>query len=480
MAATDQDSQPLAGSFDVIVIGAGIIGAMIARELTRFQGKFAVLEKEIFPSSGISKASLSQIHLPDVCPLGSLKARLCRNAPDRFKKLSEELEVAYREVGQLWLALDPSQIINLEEARKRGEAQGASGYKMIGPEEIRALEPHVNKAAVAGLYSDGLGVIYPPEWAFALIENAVHNGLRFYPQTTVFDIARQKDNRYRIVTSKGVFTAGYVINTAGVYADSIAGMTNDDHIHLHMRKGTMLIFDKSASHLVNNMVFGTFSPDRSEDISPTVHGNLILGVGYVKTDDKTDTSLSREDIQYTLKLGQKLIPEISAKDIITGFAGIMPDNNMTTGNDFYIAPSANFPGVIHVMAGAPGLTAAPGISDYVINLLANSGMNLKPNRSFRAERNGWPVFAHASSHQKMEMIAKNPKYGHILCRCESVTEAEIEAAIRRGATSMDAVKHLTRAGMGRCQGGFCGIPVLNQLARELDVSPADITKKCPN
>jgi glycerol-3-phosphate dehydrogenase len=225
------------------------------------------------------------------------------------------------------------------------------------------------------------------------------------------------------------------------------------------------------------MIFGTFSPDRSEDISPTVHGNLILGVRYVKTDDKSDKGLSREDIQYTLNLGKKLIPELSDRDIITGFAGIMPDNNMTADNDFYIAPSDNFPGVIHVMAGAPGMTAAPGISEYVITLLANSGMDFKPNRSFRAERSGWPVFADASSNHKMEMAARDPKYGHILCRCESITEAEIETAIRRGATTMDAIKHLTRAGMGRCQGGFCGMHVLNQLARELGVSPAEITKR---
>jgi glycerol-3-phosphate dehydrogenase len=476
LAATARDNPPHIGNYDVIVIGAGIMGAMIARELSKLQGDFAVLEKEVFPSSGVSKASLAQIHLPDFCPPDSLKGRMCRNAPAQFKKLSEELDAPYREVGQLWLALEPGQVANLEEARKRGEANGAAGYEMIGPDKIRDLEPHVSDTAVAGLYCKGVGVIHPPEWVFALVENAIQNGVRFYPETAVVDITKRADGTCRILTSRGTYHAKYVINAAGLYADNIASMTGDGHIRLHLRRGTMLVFDKSASHLVRHMIFGTFGPDHSQDISPTVHGNLILGIRYVETNDKSDTSVSREDIRQTLALGQQLVPALSGKDIITEFSGIMADTNMTPNNDFYIASSENSHGVIHVMAGAPGLTAAPGIAAYVIDLLADAGMRQEPKKTFQAARAGWPRFATASPGEKTRLIAGNPKYGHILCRCEQVSEAEIQTAIRRGANTMDAVKHLTRAGMGRCQGGFCGIPVLNQLAGERGVSPAEITK----
>ena len=263
MAATARDNPPHIGNYDVIVIGAGIMGAMIARELSKLQGDFAVLEKEVFPSSGVSKSSLAQIHLPDFCPPDSLKGRLCRNAPARFKKLSIELDVAYREVGQLWLALEPAHVANLEEARRRGEANGAAGYEMIGPDKIRVLEPHVSDTALAGLYCKGLGVIHPPEWVFALVENAIQNGVRFYPGTSVVNIVKRADGAFRIVTSRGTYTAKYVINAAGLYADDIARMVGDGHIRLHLRKGTMLIFDKSASHLVRHMIFGTFDPGHS-------------------------------------------------------------------------------------------------------------------------------------------------------------------------------------------------------------------------
>jgi len=176
---------PQIGDYDVIIIGGGIIGAMVARQLSKFQGRFAVLEKAAFPGCGVSKASLSQIHLPDFCPPGSLKGKLCRDAPARFKKLAVELEVLYREVDELWLALEPEQVGDLEAARARAESHGATGYEIIGPQKIRELEPHVTPEAVAGLYARGLGVIYTPEWNFALIENAVQNGVQLYLQAEV-------------------------------------------------------------------------------------------------------------------------------------------------------------------------------------------------------------------------------------------------------------------------------------------------------
>ena len=479
MSAAEAAPPPHIGDYDVIVIGAGIIGAMIARQLSKIQGQFAVLEKAAFPGFGVSKASLSQIHLPDFCPPGSLKGKLCRDAPARFKRLANELDVHYREVDELWLALEPAQVTNLEAAKARAESHGAAGFEIIGPQRIRELEPHVTPQAVAGLYARGLGVIYTPEWNFALIENAVQNGVQLHLQTEVLDIGKTKDGSYRLTTNQGTLTASYVINAAGLYADEIAGMAGDDHIHLSLRKGTMLIFDKAASHLVRHMIFGTFSESHSQDIAPTAHGNLILGVHYVPTNNKTDTSVSRDGIEQTFELGRQLVPALSRRDIITSFAGILAKPDMTRDGDFYIAASENSPGVIHVIVGAPGLSAAPAVAEYVIQLLADAGMPVEEKSGFNPERGGWPAFAIASISEKQQMIADNSKYGHIICRCEQVSEAETVASIRRGAHTMDAVKHLTRAGMGRCQGGFCGPYVLKCLADELGIAPTQVTKNGP-
>ena len=479
MIAAEAETLHQIGDFDVIIIGGGIIGAMIARQLSKLRGRFAVLEKETFPGCGVSKASLSQIHLPDFCPPGSLKGRLCHDAPARFKKLAVELDVLYREVDELWLALEPAQVSGLEATKARAESHGATGFEIIGPDRIRELEPHVTPDAVAGLFAKGLGVIYTPEWNFALIENAVENGVQLYLQTKVVGIGEGENDTYRLITNQGTLTSRYVINAAGLFADEVARMVGDGHIQLSMRKGTMLIFDKSVSHLARHMIFGNFSESHSQDIAPTAHGNLILGVHYVKTDNKSDTQVEPEGIQKTLRLGRQLIPALSEKDVITSFAGILANSNMTNDGDFFIAPSEQASGVIHVLVGAPGLSAAPAIADYVIQLLGDAGWQVEEKSDFNSQRQGWPRFASAPMATKMQMIDAEPKYGHVLCRCEHVTEAEILHSIRRGASTMDAVKHLTRAGMGRCQGGFCAPFVLKHLANEMGVSPTQVTKNGP-
>jgi len=269
------------------------------------------------------------------------------------------------------------------------------------------------------------------------------------------------------------------VNAAGLFADEIAAMVGDRHMHLSLRKGTMLIFDKAAAHLVRHMIFGTFSESHSQDIAPTAHGNLILGVHYVKTDNKTDTRVSREAVRETLKLGRELIPALSENDIITSFSGILAQPAISPEGDFYIAPSQKAHRVIHVMAGAPGLSAAPAIAEYVVELLGDAGWQPEEKVDFNPRRRSWPTFEAADFSRRQQMINADPKYGHIVCRCEQVSEAEIVASIRRGAQTLDAVKHLTRAGMGRCQGGFCGPFVLKHLADAMGIPPTRVTKSGP-
>ena len=464
--------------YDIVVIGAGIIGSMIARELSRYEGRIALVEKESFPGWGVSKGSLSMVHAPDFCPPGTLKGRLCLNAPERFKRLSEELEVAYREVDELWLALDPSQIPAIEEAKRRGEGHGGTGFEIIGGDRVRRLEPHVNPNVVAALYIRGLGVVHPPEWAFALMENANQNGVHCHLNTEVLGIERDKGPGYLVRTSKGSLRARWIVNAAGLFADEIASMVGDKGIALTLTKGTMAIFDKSVSQLVRHMVYGTFSKRHSQAITPTVHGNLLLGLGFFTTPEhKNDYRVEPSGIQEMIKMGKELIPCLSEKDIIATFAGIRSENNRFPNGDFDIAPSGSSPGVIHAVIGQPGLTAAPAVADLVIDLLSKEGFPLKKKEDFRPKRKSWPVFSEATSEERERLIRSDSRYGRMVCRCEHVTEGEILEAAERGADTLDAIKHVTRAGTGCCQGGFCTVPVLHLLAKQLKVGHHQVTKK---
>jgi glycerol-3-phosphate dehydrogenase len=466
--------------YDVIIIGAGIVGSMIARQLCRYAGRFALLEKEPFSGFGVSKANPCMLHSPLMFPSGPLRTRLSYNAAARYQKLATELDVGFKTVDEIFLAFDSHQLSKLNAARVWAEEnQVSAGHAVIGSGKIRQIEPHVSKKAIGALYGKGVsGGLYATEWTFALTENAIQNGLDLYLNSPVIAIKRKKDFDYEVSTPAGRFQTRYIVNTAGLFVDEIAKMVGDTTIRLILTKGTMLILDKAASNLLHNMIYGSYGKDHSELVTPTIHGNLLVGLGYFTTPaHKSDTAVCREKLSEVLSMGKKLVPAIAAKDVITAFAGIRSENNMAAGGDFYIDHSQQAPGVIHAAIGSPGLTAAPAIAEYLITLLAAAGLRLEEKKTFNPNRVGWRRFETATAMEKRRLIESNSKYGHIVCRCEQVTEAEVLEAIRRGADTMDAVKHLTRAGMGRCQGGFCGISVLNYLAQSLGVGPHEVTQK---
>lgn len=469
----------MAESYDVMVIGAGIVGSMVARELTKFKGRFGLLEKEPFPGFGVSKANVSMLHSPLMFPSGPLRQKLVSNATARYKRLADELDVVFREVDEIFLAFEPSHLARLEAAKRWAEDNHLSGgHEIIGPEKILELEPHVTRKAVGALYGKGLGGIYAPEWTFALTESALQNGLDLYLNNPVLGITKNDDSDFTVLTRRASFRTRYIVNAAGLFADEIARMVGDDDIRLSLTRGTMVILDKSVSHLVRNMVYGTYGKDHSQLITPTAHGNLLLGLGYFEAPEhKGDTRVSREKLKEVIGMGKELVPAISDRDVITSFAGIRSENNKAGQGDFHIAPSENAPGVIHALIGSPGLTAAPAIAELMVKMLSDAGLVMEEKKDFQKGRVGWSRFETASMAEKLELISSNAKYGHVVCRCEQVTEAEIAEAIRRGADTMDAVKHLTRAGMGRCQGGFCGIGVLNMLAKGLRIPPTKVTKR---
>ena len=466
--------------YDVIIIGAGIVGSMIARELCRYRGRFALLEKEPFSGFGVSKANPCVLHSPVLFPSGPLRTRLAHNAAARYQKLAKELDVTFKGVDEIFLAFDSTQLEKLETARIWAEENRVSaGHVTISSEKIRQIEPNVSQEAIGALYGKGVsGGIYATEWTFALTENAIQNGLDLFLNSPVTAIQRRKDFDYEVITPAGRLQTRYIINAAGLFVDEIATMVGDTDIRLTLTKGTMLILDKSVSHRLHNMIYGTFGKDHSELVTPTAHGNLLVGLGYFTTPaHKSDTAVSRDKLKEVLHMGKKLVPAICGTDVITAFAGIRSENNMAVGGDFYIDHSKTAAGVIHAAVGSPGLTAAPAIAEYLITLLADAGLRLAEKKNFNPNRIGWRRFETATVTEKQRLIESNSRYGHIVCRCEQVSEAEVLEAIRRGADTIDAVKHVTRAGMGRCQGGFCGIPVLNYLAQAQGVVPGQVTKK---
>jgi glycerol-3-phosphate dehydrogenase len=474
------EALPAEGAFDVIVIGAGIVGSMISRELSRFKGRFALLEKEPSTGFGVSKANISMLHSPLMFPSGPLRRKLAYQAAERYRRLAKDLDLVFREVGEIFVAFDQGQLEKLEAARIGAEKDGLStGHEMIRAEKLRELEAHVSPRAIGALYGKGVGGIYAPEWTFALAENAVQNGVILHLNTSVTGIRKNREFDFLVRTTGRTYRTRFIVNASGLFVDEIGRMVGDEDLHLLLTKGTMAILDKSVSHLCRNMIYGTFGKDHSQLITPTAHGNLLVGLGtFTKPEDKSDTRVTRESLKEVVQMGRDLVPAISEKDVITAFAGIRSDNTKASApGDFYIAHSERSPGVIHAAIGSPGLTAAPAIAELIVRMLGEAGLRLEEKEDFQTRREGWVRFETCSHEERQALFASNSKYGRMVCRCEKVTEAEISAAIQRGADTMDAVKHLTRAGMGRCQGGFCGISVLNHLARHNGEPPSRITKK---
>jgi len=465
--------------YDVIVIGAGFVGSMIIRELSKYNIKIGVIEKEPYPGFGVTKGSLSWIHLNHFCPPGSLRARLCMNAPERFKRLAEELNANYRETGELMLAFNNDQMYEIKTRMEWGKKNGEKVFKLINPQEVRKLEPNINKDVVAAVYSFGHGVIHPTEWTFALVENAKHNGADVLLNTEVKKIEKDEKEDFLIYTNHKIIKSHYIVNAAGIFADEIATMVGDKNIKLRLYKATMAIFDKSVSNIINNIIYvGGLKRDHSQLVAPTLHGNLIIGLGYFKdTESKSDEKVTKESLDEIIKMGFEIVPNLPVNDIITFFSGIESTNNLADNGDFYINYSNRSKKIIHALISSPGITGSIGIAELIVNMLSNSGLDLKEKKDFVKKVKMEKRFFDLGIEEKEKLIEKNNEFGHIVCRCEMVTEGDIKDAISCGIDTVDGIKHYTRAGMGRCQGGFCEPWIIRYLSEELGLSPTQITKK---
>lgn len=466
--------------YDVIIIGAGVSGCAIARELSRLQLKTIVLEKDLDVCEETSKANSGIVHAGYDAKPGTLKAKLNVEGSRKMKALSEELDFPYKQNGSLVLCFDEKEKGKLEELKARGEQNGVADLQILDRDAVTALEPKVSDQVVAALYAPTGGIVCPFGLTIALAENAADNGVEFLFDAKVNRINRTQEG-YRVETGKGNYEAKLIINAAGVYADEIHNMVSEVRMEITPRKGEYLLYDKKVGGMVSHTLFQLPTAlGKGILVTPTVHGNLLTGPTASDIENKEGVDTSKEGMSQVTEKAALSVSGISGRDVITSFAGLRAHVTRWSGKegDFIIEEAKDAPGFIDV-AGieSPGLTSAPAIGEYVADMVKSL---LKPEEkeSFKPTRKGIPSMALASDEERQKLILEDPAYANVICRCEMVTEGEILNAIHRtlGATTTDGVKRRTRAGMGRCQSGFCNPKVVEILAREQKVDESNIRK----
>lgn len=466
---------------DVIIIGGGVVGCSVARELSRFDADILLLERGNDVSVGTSKANSGIVHGGYDAKPGTLKAKFNVAGNAMFDALARELDFPFKRNGSMVLCFDKADIGKLLELKEQGVKNGVQGlYVLEGYEAVKAMEPYVSENVVAALVVPNGGIVSPYEMTIAYAENAATNGVkfRFGSEVTAID---KIDGGLQVTCADG-FTAQakYVVNAAGVYADVINNMISPDKMHITARKGDYELLDKTCGYMASHTLFQMPTKmGKGVLVTPTCHGNILVGPTATDVTDKDDVATTPEELASAFDRALLTMPSLNRRNIITQFSGLRA--HLDT-DDFVIGESAAVKGLYNV-AGieSPGLSSAPAIAVHVAEEIAKK-LSLGKNANFVAERKGIPHFATLSDEERQKLVAENPLYGHIVCRCETVTEGEIVEAIRRkpGAVDMDGVKRRTRQGMGRCQAGFCTPRVMEILSRELGVPMTEVTKRGGN
>ena len=466
--------------YDVVVIGAGVVGAMITRELSKLNMSVVLLEKAGDVAMGSSKANSAIVHAGFDAETGSLKAKLNVQGASLMAYYCNKLSVPYKNIGSLVVAYSWDDMQTLETLFERGFENGVPNMEIISQERLRAMEPYISEEAIGALWAPTAGIVSPYELTIAAAENAIMNGARVKRNSGVFDIEYKNDMFY-LSTATGVIKAKYVINCAGIFADKIANMIGDTSFKLIPRKGEYYLLDKTERKMVNHVLFQCPSAmGKGILVSPTAHGNVLMGPTALDLDfdSKLDVDTTIEGLNEVKFSVNGVIPQLTTRNVITSFAGLRAHREGDE-HDFIIAPSKENERFINV-AGieSPGLTAAPAIARYVGKMFREIAPQYEKKEEFISRRPAPIRMAELSPEERAEVVKKDPRYGRIICRCEGITEGEIIDAIKApcGARDVDAVKRRTRSGMGRCQGGFCGSKVVEILARELDIPMNKVTK----
>lgn len=464
--------------YDVAIIGAGVVGGMIARTLAAYELKICILEKENDVAEGATKANSAIVHAGFDAKPGSLKAKLNVQGAKMMPKVCEELGVKYKNNGSLVIGFHDEDKRTIEDLLERGIQNGVDGLEILDKDELKAIEPNISDNATAALYAKTGAIVCPYELTVAAIGNAMDNGADLRTGFKVCSI-KAADAGYEICSENDSIKARFVVNAAGLYADEIAEMVGDTSFKITPRRGEYILLDKECGGLVSNTVFRTPSKmGKGILVTPTVDGNLLTGPTSVDMDDKEDKSTTAEGFARIIKEACENLNCIPFNKTITSFCGLRAVGS--TGDFIINSPR---PGFINA-AGieSPGLTSSPAIGLMVRDLLREGGLVLREKGNFNPIRKPMHAFREASDEEKNKIIKKDAAYGRILCRCEGVTEGEILEAIRTNPrpSDLDGVKRRTRAQMGRCQGGFCMPLITKLLAREMGVPCEKITKRGGN
>lgn len=494
----------LAPRAGVVVIGAGVTGCSIAREVTRYTHDVVIIEKESDVASGTSKANNAEVHSGIGEKAGTLKQRLNVRGNQLYDDFVAGLNVDFKRQGLLivvtprslpeWVTRSsPGFILDFLNRRllprliiHNGHKKGIPWLTVVNRDEIFRMEPNVTRDAIVGVHDRTYGLVSPYRLTVALAEHAVSNGARLFLNTRVTGIRTEGGGVRSVVTDRGEIEAPIVVNAAGVFADEVAAMAGAGGFRIHGRKGASLIFDKeTTTEYVRASVAEFRVRGRKKSLSkgggamPTPEGNLQLGPTAIEVEDKEDTSISAAEIEEIFERFHYLLPDFPRDSVISMFSGVRAPSE---SEDFIIGASPAVRGFVNV-AGmqSPGLASAPAVAEMVMEILHGLGIPRTKRAYFKETRPVPEIFAEQPRHEQERLIEGDPRHGHIVCRCEQVTEADVVNAIHGivPATDMDAVKRRTRVGMGRCQGGFCSPMVSGILARELGVPRHEVTKKGP-
>lgn len=461
--------------YDVIIIGAGVTGCAVARYLSRYQGSALVLERAEDVCCGTSKANSAIIHAGFDAAHGSLMAKMNVQGNRMVPGLAKELDFPFRMNGSLVVCMSEEDMPRLQALYENGVKNGVEGLEIVDAQRLHELEPNVSKNAVAALWAPTGGIVCPFNMTIALAENANANGVDFRFNTKVTGFTRGEEG-WTVHTEQGDFRTRYVVNAAGVYADVLHNMVSARKLHITPRRGDYCLLDRQVGGFVSHTVFQLPGKlGKGVLVSPTVHGNIIVGPTAIDIEDRDGTNTTAAGLEELISKAGISVDNLPIRQTITSFAGLRAHEDH---HEFVIGEAEDAPGFVDC-AGieSPGLTSAPAIGLTVAELLREK-LGLREKEDFIATRKGLLDPKSLTWDAYQALIRENPAYGQIICRCEQVTEGEIIDAIRRplGAKSLDGVKRRTRAGMGRCQAGFCSPRVMEILARELGVSQAEITK----
>ena len=484
------------GDHEIVIIGGGIIGCSIARELSKYKVDVALVEKGPDVSLGQSRANNGMVH-PGLSPSkNSLKRELNVKGNAMYDELCEELDVPFERVGSLILMTPrtlekyskyiPSPIYRFILklilpwfVKRKGEKNGIEGVEILDGEEVKGEEDCITDDVISAVKVPSTGIVDPYQYTIALYENAEKNGVDFYLETEVVGFNKDRNNVKQVVTDKGYLNCDLVINAAGLYSDDVAEMAGAREYTIHPRKGVELLFNKRLKDSVNyclaELKLPSHPTSKGGGINPTVHGNIIWGPTAEEIEDKDDTSVEKEKIEEIKERYSTIMPDFPNNDFIRYFAGVRAPSFT---EDFIIRPAKWIKNFLHV-AGiqSPGVASAPAVADYAIEQLKKMGVELEKDEDFDGKRRSIDRAAEMNEDELKRKIEEDERWGNIVCTCEMVSEAEIVEAINRGAGSFDAIKRRTRAGMGECQESYCLLRIAEIISRELDIPLNEVKKE---